>query len=789
MKRTLLIIVAIVIFWLLKANFVLAGSSGLLFSEVMYDPEGTDDKKEWLEISNPGLEMLTFPSIGQSKGKYIMPLRLCSKKDELKNICSTSYPVYFSQPLLEISPEESVVIAQDRISFLNLNPDYQGIVLESSFSLTNKADTNYIGLYETVNSIQEWKDQLVYVSTWGAAGNGNTLERIDLLQANDKLNWKESLSKGGSPGFLSQSQAAPVLENDFQVLINEVLPDPDGDDQAGEWIELYNPENQGVPLYGWSLKDSSGKQFVFNEEQISAKGYLVVSYQTSKIVLNNDTDEVFLYNAQGKLISQIKYGQTTSGWSWSRKSDATYAWTSQPTPNQVNQIIIPEATLSSTSGGNSTATANPTANPLNKIPLEALRFNELLPNPAGRDQDLEWIELANISQQAINLEGCKILNKAKKAYILPKQTISGQGLLQVALPGSFIRNSQEQLELFDPLGTSLDKLGFVESAKDGLVLARSNNGTWSWSRYQTPGKENRFNSLPEFKEQLPAAIFQGMPAEFKVNDIVDADQDKVKISWDFGDKKKSAAREVVHTYQKKGKYKVLLTINDGTQPVMKKFIVNVKEPEKPKLKITWVTPNPVGRDSGNEKIEIENQGKKKIELQGLKIANGRDGSNLIFHPINFSSIVDPGQRITINNSQCTFNLPNENALVAIANSKNQIIDQTSYQKEKIDEGDEYFYEDSKWQWFNASTKEIQDSVVADNTADDPVSNEIENQEQSSTAMIPANQENGSDGEQKADSIEAIDPIGEAIENETCVDSQWQALQSWRQNFQRWLQMT
>ncbi len=36
------------------------------------------------------------------------------------------------------------------------------------------------------------------------------------------------------------------------ILINEVMYNPEEDDNYNEWVELYNPTNQSINVSGWS---------------------------------------------------------------------------------------------------------------------------------------------------------------------------------------------------------------------------------------------------------------------------------------------------------------------------------------------------------------------------------------------------------------------------------------------------------------------------------------------------------------------------------------------------------
>lgn len=46
------------------------------------------------------------------------------------------------------------------------------------------------------------------------------------------------------------------------ILINEIMYDPEPNDNYNEWIELYNPTNQSINVSGWTITDNSAKDYL-----------------------------------------------------------------------------------------------------------------------------------------------------------------------------------------------------------------------------------------------------------------------------------------------------------------------------------------------------------------------------------------------------------------------------------------------------------------------------------------------------------------------------------------------
>lgn len=93
------------------------------------------------------------------------------------------------------------------------------------------------------------------------------------------------------------------------VIIKEALPNPSGKDTAGEWIGIFNDGEASVNLSGWSLKDTSGKKFIFGNQTVLPNQELKLPYSATRINLNNDGDTITLYDAEGQKIDELSYGQ------------------------------------------------------------------------------------------------------------------------------------------------------------------------------------------------------------------------------------------------------------------------------------------------------------------------------------------------------------------------------------------------------------------------------------------------------------------------------------------------
>ena len=97
------------------------------------------------------------------------------------------------------------------------------------------------------------------------------------------------------------------------MVIKEFLPNPVGNDQEGEYIKVLNDSDSAVNLSGWQIKDAAGKIFRLNNK-LAAGQELILPYSQTKISLNNSGEQLFLYDAAGKLVDELSYsGQAGEG--------------------------------------------------------------------------------------------------------------------------------------------------------------------------------------------------------------------------------------------------------------------------------------------------------------------------------------------------------------------------------------------------------------------------------------------------------------------------------------------
>ena len=241
--------------------------------------------------------------------------------------------------------------------------DLTGKVLEQGFFLLERSDDK---------TVPEIEADLIYTKSLN--NNGEHLKLINkqgelIDEVNCSAGWfagdnetkqimkrKNSQELGNNAGNWQTGREArkiqpPVISSEIQetrppisysdgIIINEVLPSPEGPDADNEWIELFNQNDFTVDLSGWKISDIEGATKIYTfpkETNIKARSFFLLSRTESKITLNNNGDGLDLSQPNSNIVDSINWGKTVKNQSYSR-IDSTWKWNSLLTPNKANTI-------------------------------------------------------------------------------------------------------------------------------------------------------------------------------------------------------------------------------------------------------------------------------------------------------------------------------------------------------------------------------------------------------------------------------------------------------------------
>ena len=140
----------------------------------------------------------------------------------------------------------------------------------------------------------------------------------------------------------------PVFSSNIR--INEILPNPSGDEGVGEYIEIYNNSSEVVSLQNWWIEDLSGHAFKIGNLTIEPYGFLVFYRSETGITLNNDSETLSLYHPDGVLCSAVGFSESApEDYSFNYENGGWF-WSTSLTPDSANIITEPlEATKTSKS--------------------------------------------------------------------------------------------------------------------------------------------------------------------------------------------------------------------------------------------------------------------------------------------------------------------------------------------------------------------------------------------------------------------------------------------------------
>lgn len=351
------------------------------------------------------------------------------------------------QGSLILPPKGYAVLADNASSFLTEHPEFSGTVIDTVMSLKNTTATIKI-----IDNEGKEIDSLTYDKNWGGAGNGKTLEKINPTGNNEFSNWKESLMDGGTPG------------NKNSVCLT-------GSEQQFPKDESSTSQQQPQKLPDATPSPS------LNQPPVAEAGSDIIALVGREITFD------------GSKSSDPDNNQLTYFWNFGDGA----------TSNKMKEVHIFQypgiytVSLTVSDGLNSTTDTLKAS-----IFVKSLVISEFIPNPQGRDEENEWIELYNDSDQTVEISGWQLKSESKsftfpdQSFISPKQFL----VLPVLVTRITLGNKDGILELYYPNGVIAQKIEYLDT-KEGWSIAKFKD-EYLWTNNPTPGFQNKESS------ELPA---------------------------------------------------------------------------------------------------------------------------------------------------------------------------------------------------------------------------------------------------------------------------------------------
>ena len=164
----------------------------LVINEIMYDLGGdlgdTDTNREWIELYNNSSFEIDLTGWKFNDG------------DDTTNHGLNVPPDHGGQGSMILPVGGYLILAEHAETFLIDHSGFSGTVIDTAeMNLKNASST--VTILKVIASDGTVIDEVTYYNSWGANGDGKTLERKSAAGgSNDPNNWAESSAPGGTPG-------------------------------------------------------------------------------------------------------------------------------------------------------------------------------------------------------------------------------------------------------------------------------------------------------------------------------------------------------------------------------------------------------------------------------------------------------------------------------------------------------------------------------------------------------------------------------------------------------------
>lgn len=263
------------------------------------------------------------------------------------NRVNTIYNSYKTEVASEIQADydkwgdwdyDTWVSNNDIPSFFEDRPNYWQTMIDQNFNTSGRVDLTFnfdantkgtVRLHSNLYDIpydfsnEYHKNVDIYMHAVPKPGY-RFVEWQELTNSSEKYN--PHLYKS----FSSNQTLTPVFEPALELVINEIHYNPLSINADEEFIELYNPDSENKPLFGYQFND--GVQFTFPENaMINAGEYIVIAKDASVYAgngyqvfqwecgsLNNDGENIYFSNANEAVIDSVEYNDNVN---WDQNAD------------------------------------------------------------------------------------------------------------------------------------------------------------------------------------------------------------------------------------------------------------------------------------------------------------------------------------------------------------------------------------------------------------------------------------------------------------------------------------
>ncbi|MDO5377819.1 MAG: lamin tail domain-containing protein [Clostridia bacterium] len=390
---------------------VSTGNTALRITEVMSSnrsafPDEEGSFPDWIELTNTGDTPISLKGYG-----------LSDRADKIT----------FVFPDITLAAGEHIIVfASDS------NKNTAGQTLHANFKISSAGDTLYL-----------------------FGSDGIAFEELEVPAMDRNMSYcligedTYIITEQYSPGYDNTQEGyaafrASTLLETGALVINEIcassittLKDEDG--EYPDWIELHNTSQKTIDLSNYALSDDPDKLVKWRFPQgsvIEPGGYFVVfasgkdrsaaegSWPHASFKLRSDGETVILSDIQGRMLDLVTYDPLEADTSWGRDEEGTGGFKrfSQPTPGLPN----------TRTGEIAMDTSLCLANTSGLYITEVMTGNKSIVGPNVRNP-YDYIEIYNMSGQAVNLKGYGLSDNLKKPrkWQFPDITIENNSYLVI----------------------------------------------------------------------------------------------------------------------------------------------------------------------------------------------------------------------------------------------------------------------------------------------------------------------------------------------------------------------
>ena len=262
-------------------------------NEIMYDAQGSDTGKEWIEVLNYEWQ----------------PVDICGWKFFENGV---AHKLNLARGFCTVSPGGYAVIVRDEVGFFEMYPWFRGTVFTSAFSLSNSGER--IALKNGNREI----DFVEYLGSFGAKGDGNSLQRTSNgWYARIPTPGSENALTGGGSGATNGNTSVTGGTTDISTSTTNELPHPRFSFSPASPLEkedisfdasLSDDVDGTVTSYTWDFGDgfaSSTASSSIRHSYSAAGDYMV------RLAVMDDADESDSTSTLIKIIPLIETATTT----------------------------------------------------------------------------------------------------------------------------------------------------------------------------------------------------------------------------------------------------------------------------------------------------------------------------------------------------------------------------------------------------------------------------------------------------------------------------------------------